>query len=571
MTPEQTRGFAQFERLWGEENLTPLTIPQLKRHKKVADEIGWQIQAPVDYLGEYRTLCIALPGAFPCEEPKVWVEPSAYLDWPHCERDGTLCLWPPDTKPVWMNSEALIDATLEQLSQLLLLVRPASTEAQRTQHFADEWTSYWRIPTRIGDMAEDQLLLLSNNPPSNSNLCTALATLPTESSKRKLNRTYILAGSSKTEVDQWLKNSGAEIHEQSNSAIAIGLHTQPSEPGTPGTWAQLVAYIDRWAIDPAVAHAQLQTLTVEKVDADRWIVIYHDSASVALRIRPVFKKQHRAGYKSPKERRNQEEDLAFERYQLTPALTQRIDGPWVHGRGVEMEASALLEKKVLLIGCGSLGSMIAESCCLSAIGTLTIVDPAVLETTNVGRHALGMGSVGLSKAEMMATRCSSDYPHLTIRHFQCSAMSTDSSLRTALAEADLVVSTTADPGVEGYILNTLDANRIQRVLLSWVEPHALAGHAVQSNDAIQLRSLFDNGKFKKRVVSWSKDQRIDLPGCGESHIPGAGNRIRLIASVIVEHIIATLTQPTTPVTASWMADQRLITALGGVVANPVQP
>jgi hypothetical protein len=152
-----------------------------------------------------------------------------------------------------------------------------------------------------------------------------------------------------------------------------------------------------------------------------------------------------------------------------------------------------------------------------------------------------MASIGQSKVFALRARLLTDYPHLHITAIDKSVQTDDASLRNNLTTADLVICTTADPECELHLMAQLRARAIPSMLLAWSEPHALAGHSAHSfGDQHELELLFEAGRCLVAATEWPKSQSKPLPGCGESHIPGAGNRIRIIAGAVAEHALDVL-------------------------------
>uniref|UniRef100_UPI001E537868 ThiF family adenylyltransferase n=1 Tax=Catenulispora pinisilvae TaxID=2705253 RepID=UPI001E537868 len=58
----------------------------------------------------------------------------------------------------------------------------------------------------------------------------------------------------------------------------------------------------------------------------------------------------------------------------------------------------LADRRVLVVGAGSVGSYLVEVLARSGVGAFTIVDPDVVEAVNVGRSAFRVADVGLGKA-----------------------------------------------------------------------------------------------------------------------------------------------------------------------------
>lgn len=66
----------------------------------------------------------------------------------------------------------------------------------------------------------------------------------------------------------------------------------------------------------------------------------------------------------------------------------RADHAWIHGRDVDAGPLSLADKRVVILGCGSIGSPVAKLLATAGVGKLTFVDPEFLTWSNVGRHYL---------------------------------------------------------------------------------------------------------------------------------------------------------------------------------------
>jgi len=104
---------------------------------------------------------------------------------------------------------------------------------------------------------------------------------------------------------------------------------------------------------------------------------------------------------------------------------------------------ALAERRVLIVGAGSVGSYVAETMTRSGVGTFTIVDPDRVEPANLGRSAYRVADVGLEKARALADLVLSINPG--VRVAAQVARHEDVDLAALVGESDLVVAATDDP------------------------------------------------------------------------------------------------------------------------------
>ncbi len=181
-----------------------------------------------------------------------------------------------------------------------------------------------------------------------------------------------------------------------------------------------------------------------------------------------------------------------------------------------------------------------------------------------------MAAVGSAKVTALRVRLLSDYPHITVTEFDKRVQADDTALRNSIEAADLVVCTTADPECERYLMAQLKEHGILSLMIAWSEPHALAGHSVHTpGDPYVLEPLFADGRCVEPATVFPQSPTIPLPGCGESHIPGAGNRIRLIASNVVEHALDLLLDTGgVGEHRTWIASSKTIETHGGTRLLP---
>lgn len=101
----------------------------------------------------------------------------------------------------------------------------------------------------------------------------------------------------------------------------------------------------------------------------------------------------------------------------------------------------LAAARVLVIGAGGLGSAALEGLAGSGVGALTIVDPGLVERSNLPRQTLyGEGDVGLPKAAAAAARLRLRNPHVQLATHAC--MFTAESAPALVAAHDVVLDCT---------------------------------------------------------------------------------------------------------------------------------
>ncbi|MGL4528001.1 MAG: ThiF family adenylyltransferase, partial [Aestuariivirga sp.] len=130
--------------------------------------------------------------------------------------------------------------------------------------------------------------------------------------------------------------------------------------------------------------------------------------------------------------------VAIERYAFEEASLS-----YIYGRNMGSRMN-LKGKKILLIGCGTIGGFLAQQLAQSGAGAgkgyLTLADSETLKTANLGRHLLGVPYLDRNKAEACAEFLNSQLPGLAIEPHAGDAR----KMRTPLSAYDIVIDATGE-------------------------------------------------------------------------------------------------------------------------------
>ena len=101
---------------------------------------------------------------------------------------------------------------------------------------------------------------------------------------------------------------------------------------------------------------------------------------------------------------------------------------------------------VLVVGAGSVGSMVVEQLVRTGITSIVVVDPQVVEASNLSRSVYEARDIGQNKVDALARRMLGINPGVSIRPLVDRLEGIDpSTLLTLCGEADVVVAATDDP------------------------------------------------------------------------------------------------------------------------------
>ena len=226
-------------------------------------------------------------------------------------------------------------------------------------------------------------------------------------------------------------------------------------------------------------------------------------------------------------------------------MVDRADHLWIHGRDRDKRQNALRGATVAVIGCGSLGSTVARLLGQAGVGSFLLVDPAIMDWRNVGRHSLGCSSIGQPKADALARELEHSYPHLSsVSSFKCRLGPSARDLIRRLVGCDLIVSTMGDWAGESF-LNELQCSnsKVPTIVYGWLEPRALAAHSVviRRGEACLRCGVDEVGRAKFTVVDWPNggDQH-QMPACGAVFSPYGPADLCWAHGLVTETAIAVL-------------------------------
>jgi ThiF family len=203
---------------------------------------------------------------------------------------------------------------------------------------------------------------------------------------------------------------------------------------------------------------------------------------------------------------------------------------------LDEEHMALAERKVAIVGCGSLGSKIAAILARSGVGRFLLVDDDLFLPDNMVRHDLDWREVGTHKANSIARRLKLISPAVkcsTRRHRLGGQESSGEveSLIQSLSSCDLLIDATADSGVFNYLCAAVAVSKKPMV---WAEVFGggFGGLIARHRPGREP----DPASMRLTIENWCADQGKPLPR--PAHRYGAGPHVPAIADDAAVTVIA---------------------------------
>jgi len=222
------------------------------------------------------------------------------------------------------------------------------------------------------------------------------------------------------------------------------------------------------------------------------------------------------------------------------SLTQRAWVDYLLNRtGQEQKA-----RHVAIIGCGALGSKIAEILAQTGINQFSLIDPEFLKTDNIYRHSLGLQYVNTYKSISLAKKLLAERPGLIISPFiDYGEQWTKSKIPE---DVDTIILAVGHTPTEISIIKTIhELDTTIQIITGWLEPYDLGGHFISFNNKNLgcLNCLYFDENLNKSLTPKYKfiesGQLIakNITGCAGAFTPFSSLNCMKLASYISDYAL----------------------------------
>lgn len=408
-------------------------------------------------------IIVAIPRSFPDELPKVYLTNTfQHFPIPHVDSDRNVCTF--DTEVIEFFSEnagKLVSETIEKARTVI----SEGLSGRNEGDYEEEFLAYWRSDSG------SSLIYSILEPPEK--ICELqLAELTND-----LHKIRWILGNNKKQIASYVRNlNGSAAIRIFKPCLFLPLPSMPLPP-FPKTHRDILELLRE--MNPALENALAEFLSSKDHEgtiicagqvADSFVLVGWEHTAPDKKI---VVKGFRPGKVNP---RILEERMGSQK--IRKLNIQRIDSKRLQGRIGGSNAS-LRDKKVCLVGLGSLGSQIAFILARAGVEEMILVDDDLLRPENVARHLCGMSEVGLEKVATVSKRIQAHFPQVKIACFSKQIHEVLMDHPDPVVGADLLISATGNTAMERR-LNDLQLRDSQfpQVLYSWIEPYGIASHAV---------------------------------------------------------------------------------------------
>lgn len=498
---------------------------------------------------------VTIPPSFPDSLPEVRVDCAALGRCiPHVEHDGKVCISPMTGITLdSANPRGLMVETLQRAQRELIV----GLSGTNVQDFLAEFDAYWS-PGTSGTVWS----ICSTGGVAHPIYEACLAA---DNHRRQ---EHILLADTLEGATTWAAHAGRGVlHGRQAYFVPLGAPLLPHWGDTPLTIGDVLMHMHQSA--PDAYRAFKRWLNGRSLPATVVLAMpgsEHDILAVVRFERPPANVRHRSerGFRPgncPPERQL----WSTASMPVTRFRVERLDPGFVLVRGGA--TSPLLIRTVTVVGCGAIGSHLAERLASLGVGGLRLIDPDRLSSENIHRHVLGVEHISSNKAVALAQALGRRFPHLA---FDARPQSIEDVLRVEadwVLSTDLIVIAVGDDTVE-LRLNDLLHN-VRPRLHVWIEPLGVGGHVLLTGQGLGcFRCLFARdaqiGLYNQAAFT-APGQAVyrSYAGCAGVFIPYAGidaDRAALEAANLAARVLGEQEKANRLV--SWRGDPAAFLAAG---------
>ena len=172
----------------------------------------------------------------------------------------------------------------------------------------------------------------------------------------------------------------------------------------------------------------------------------------------------------------------------------------------------LIDKKVGIVGCGSIGSKIAASLSRSGVGNLILIDADIFFPGNVSRNELTLDDIGVHKALALKDRLLRINPKCDVKTLRILLGSQESSSTMTVAleelrDCDLVIDASADPTAFNMVASVSCRSKLPMV---WCQLFAggVGGFVARARPNLDPTPQ----AIRDQIQVWCEDQNVEWLG-----------------------------------------------------------
>jgi len=463
-------------------------------------------------------LLICLPYNFPDSFPKVKLDNDSFkklYPLPHLDIFKTLCVFDDVlASPNPENPTGVLDATIEKAKEILL----KGILGQNHDDYVDEMETYWA--------QESKGFYISIVEPSEVSKEVCLIPFKFQNWLEKG-----MIADKKSEAIKWIQNVGGTFNEEEIISLFYIPLSEPMKYPFPKINKDIVHLLkgnnNRKDYFTYLSKHQRPTkilFSMKLHDQYSWGLWEHVKPYKKVVSKYKGRRKIQTGLKGfRKDSQNAWLELIkeFPYMELDKYSVKDVRATRLKTRGGDGKTDNI-GKKVAIIGCGAVGSHIAQGLMDIGILDLLLIDPDNLNFENINRHLCGADQVGKKKTEAIKNRLRRHYPSSNIHVCSDNVLSFLQTYPKSLNSYDFIIVAISNTPTE-VRLDELQKKKIisKPIINIWVEPYLAGGHAVWNapDNTKSLKKLFRDGSYKYQILKNGNLYSKKELGCDTSYVP----------------------------------------------------
>lgn len=482
--------------------------------KKRWESLAHGVEGVCQIAGEEHTLQVLLKDTFPLSLPIILLKtPESAPMLPHVDADGFICVF--DEEGLLLDSARPGKILLETVKQAQELLERGLT-GTNARDFNQEFGAYWGCP-------QSKVLITDISPVGGPRIVY----------KREVKRARFVI----SDISPGTRSAGARPVDGIYLPLRADKPLMPPQFGECWNIPELLDIIESHAL--AEDRELMRSLNLPR-QKEHFILfglpvelgsLHHTLFGATL---TPTKRSELRGIHHPLMPKGSRDLIRIE-----PFKAYRWDAGYIVERGGGY--TSLMKQRVLVIGCGAVGSLMAEQLARAGVGDLTLLDKDVLTSDNLYRHALGCAQVSDKKAVALAQQLEQGHPKTRVHPIASTIEHRLDEEPCFLNAYDLVVVAIGNPTIERHLNTFAHTHRhVPPMLYTWLEPLGIGGHAllthIDSSERgcyeclLEPSSLHNRASFAAPRQSFTKR----LTGCAAGFVPYGGLHASKTANLATE-------------------------------------
>lgn len=483
-------------------------------------------------------LRLEIPFSFPDEPIRVYWQHNDNIVRPHCWPNGELCLV--EQPYSFDDVEKDLNELLYQVVELLQKYAAQSNREDLIKEPRPYWNSF--LANSYGNRQKlNKISVLLAAEPSTTQ-CQLIY------GYRSFNQNWFLAD---TQGDAY-RMAGQTSEGVDGLSYSIGVRIPISSAWYPDQFPRSWTQVYQLLTDSGRLE-EVEALLETERRRDPWIAVvflYFDAPGVSYGLAIASEhdngraRGHRFVKRPLKHRTMAEFLLAPHNGLLWHCETEHLDSDTLFLR---LDCEHMPERnqaRVLLVGCGSLGGLLADELSRAGVRNITLVDNQVFDSENLCRHILGMEYLGQFKADALKNHLERQMPLMQVLSFPVPLTRFLAHQAPSPNDYDLILAMTGESGP----IWTLDSWRNQSteappMIVGWAESFGVAGHAALLMDGKTMVNIEQDGLRLHNMAQWQPgtvDHLRAIPGCSGTFQPMGRIKLMHIASMVAEMTLSVI-------------------------------